>query len=271
MPSAGKIFISTVLLFITICGFAQNGENEKFSEWHGYELLDSTLHGISFKLVFPEKANEKRNWIWRARFWGHEPQTDLALLEQGFHLAYIDVAGLYGGPEAVKRWNDFYIFITEKYKLNKKVVLEGMSRGGLPIFNWGNANAEKVACIYGDAPVCDIKSWPGGKGKGKGSEPDWEKCKEQYGLTEKMALQYKGNPVDHMENIAHFKVPVLNVVGDTDTVVPVAENTTILEKRLIELGWEMQVIHKPETGHHPHSLENPKPIVEFILKHTGNL
>lgn len=39
---------------------------------------------------------------------GHEPQTDIALLEHGFHIMYCDVADMYGSPEAVKRWNRFY-------------------------------------------------------------------------------------------------------------------------------------------------------------------
>lgn len=240
-------------------------------KWNGYQMLDSTLNGVPIKVVFPEKANSKRNWIWRARFWGHEPQTDLALLERGFHLAYIDVGNLFGGPEALKRWDNFYAFVTEKYQLNEKVVLEGMSRGGLPLYNWGNKNAEKVACIYGDAPVCDFKSWPGGKGSGKGSKPDWKICMKQYGLSKKTALRYDGNPIDNVENIAKFKVPILHVVGDADKVVPVLENTAKLENQLKNLGWQMQVIHKPEVGHHPHSLKDPKPIVDFILKHSGNL
>jgi len=34
--------------------------------WHGYEILDTSLHGRNYKIVFPEKANENRDWIWRA-------------------------------------------------------------------------------------------------------------------------------------------------------------------------------------------------------------
>jgi pimeloyl-ACP methyl ester carboxylesterase len=239
--------------------------------WNGFEMLDSTLNGVAFKVVFPKEANKNRDWIWRARFWGHEPQTDIALLEQGFHLVYIEVGGLFGCEKAIKIWDDFYAFATQKYHLNKKVVLEGMSRGGLIIFNWGNRNAEKVACIYGDAPVCDFKSWPGGKGIGPGSEPDWKACLEVYGFTEQIALNFNGNPVDHMENIAALKVPVLCVVGDADEVVPVSENTALLEERLKTLGWKMEIIHKPGIGHHPHSLKDPSPIVDFILRNTGNL
>ena len=54
--------------------------------WHGYEILDSVLNGSSYKIVFPKTANENRDWIWRARFWGHEHQTDTGLLEMGFQL-----------------------------------------------------------------------------------------------------------------------------------------------------------------------------------------
>ncbi|MDW5290126.1 sialate O-acetylesterase [Formosa sp. PL04] len=240
------------------------------NEWHGYKLLDSTLNGVNFKVVFPKKANKNRDWIWRARFWDVEPQTDLALLEKGFHVAYIDVSGLFGNNKAIKIWDGFYEFITTKYQLNGKVVLEGMSRGGLIIFNWSNRNAKKIACIYGDAPVCDFKSWPAGKGLGEGHPKTWETCLNAYGFTEETALLFKGNPIDHMDYIASNKVPILIVVGDVDTVVPVSENTEVLKKRLKTLGWDLNIIHKPGVGHHPHSLENPKPIVDFILKHTSN-
>ena len=234
----------------------------------GYKLIDSTLNGVGFKLVSPKKPDPKKGWIWRARFWGHEPQTDLTLLEKGFHVAYIDVSGLFGNEKAMKIWDGFYQFVTSTYGLDSKVVLEGMSRGGLIVFNWANRNVEKVACIYVDAPVCDIKSWPGGFGRGKGSIKEWEHLLTQFGFSEEVAIKYRGNPIDHLENLASQKVPILSVVGDVDDVVPVSENTTLVEKRLKELGWKIQMIQKPGVGHHPHSLKNPKPIVDFILKHT---
>jgi len=241
------------------------------SDWFGYDILDSTMNGIPFKVVFPKQANKNRDWIWRARFWGHQPQADLALLKQGFHLAYIDVAGLFGSAEAMKRWDEFYTFAIKEYHLNSKVVLEGMSRGGLQIFNWADANAEKVACIYADAPVCDFKSWPGGKGKSEGYDKAWSICLKEFGFTQEEALVSKVNPVDQMINIAKHKIPILSIVGSADKVVPFEENTGKLQSRLNELGWNMKIIHKPETGHHPHSLKDPKPIVDFVLRSTGNI
>ena len=69
----------------------------------------------------------------------------------------------------MKHMTAFYDELTGRHGLAKKTVLEGFSRGGLFAYNWAAANPEKVACIYGDAPVCDFKSWPGGKGRSPGS------------------------------------------------------------------------------------------------------
>ena len=56
--------------------------------------------------------------------------------------------------------------------------------------------------------------------------------------------------------------------GEADTTVPFAENTAILEKRYRELGATIEVILKPGVDHHPHSLKEPAPIVNFLLKNA---
>ena len=229
------------------------------SQWNGYERIDVDMDGYQGLLVRPKQVANGRPWIWRARFFGHEPQVDLALLEEGFHLAYCDVADLFGSPLAVERWNSFYQRMTSEYQLSARPVLEGMSRGGLIIYNWAAANPDKVACIYADAPVCDIRSWPGGKKLGPGNAQAWQQCLKAYGLTDATALQARVNPIDNLEPLAKAQVPLLHVVGDADEVVPVEENTAILEERYRELGGSIQVIHKPGVGHHPHSLKEPGP------------
>jgi pimeloyl-ACP methyl ester carboxylesterase len=142
-----------------------------------------------------------------------------------------------------------------------------MSRGGLIVYNWAERNPDKVACIYADAPVCDFKSWPGGKGKGVGSKEGWQKCLKAYGLSEEQAMTYKPNPIDKLEPLAKAKVPLLHVSGDADNVVPLDENTRIIEQRYKRLGGDITVIVKPGVGH-KHGLDDPRPIIDFILKHT---
>jgi pimeloyl-ACP methyl ester carboxylesterase len=132
----------------------------------------------------------------------------------------------------------------------------------------GSENPDKVAVIYGDAPVCDFKSWPGGKGKGKGSTSDWTALLKCYEFKDEAeALAYRGNPIDTLAPLAKAKVALIHVVGDADEVVPVAENSALVEERYRLLGGEIQVIHKPGVGHHPHGLEDPSPVVKFILEH----
>ncbi len=258
--------------FILLLAGCLSANAEEFSgkpsDWKGFSRYQFSVSGRRCWVVTPKAAAEGRPWIWRARFFGHEPQTDIALLKKGFHVAYYDVGGLFGNPQAVKYWDAFYKVLTEKHGLARRPTLEGMSRGGLIIYNWAAANPGKVACIYGDAPVCDFKSWPGGKGKGKGGGGAWQACLKAYGLTEAEALTYRHNPIDNLKPLARAGVPLLHVVGDADVVVPVVENTAIIEARYKKLGGSIRVIHKPGVGHHPHSLKDPAPIVTFVLKHT---
>jgi len=53
-------------------------------------------------------------------------------------------------------------------------------------------------------------------------------------------------------------------------VVPWEENTGEVAQRYRELGGDIQLIGKPGCKHHPHGLDDCRPIVDFILKHTIN-
>ena len=236
--------------------------------WHNFDRYDFKLGDADCRVVTPNTAAPGRPWVWRARFWGHEPQADLALLAKGWHVVYCEVGALFGSPAAVERWDRFYDFLTTQHGFATKATLEGMSRGGLIIYNWAASNPGKVAAIYGDAPVCDFKSWPAGRGVGKGSLGTWKQCLAAYGFTEAEAVAYKGNPIDRLAPLAKAGIPILHVVGDADKVVPVKENSDIIEQRYKALGGKIHVIHKPGVGHHPHSLKDPEPIVEFFLAHA---
>ena len=240
----------------------------KLFNFYGFQGYDFTFRERNAKVVVPKLSAPGHPWIWRARFWGHEPQTDIALLERGFHVVYCDVAELFGNKEALSIWNDYYQLLT-RAGLSKKSVMEGMSRGGVYIYRWAVRYPERVAAIYADAPVLDLKSWPGGKGKGKGGAQDWETFKKDFNLkTEEEAIAFKGNPIDLTDQITRAGFPMLHVVGDADDVVPVAENTAPFEQKIRAAGGSIQVIHKPGVNHHPHSLPNPQPIVDFILQAT---
>lgn len=236
------------------------------SNYYGYECFEFKFRGREAKIVRPKRAAKGFPWIWRARFWGHEPQTEIALLERGFHVTYCDAAELFGNDEALGLWDGFYAALTDA-GLSKKAVLEGFSRGGMYVYRWALHNPGSVACVYADAPVLDMKSWPGGKGRGGGNPAEWLRFKYDFALqSEQEALAFRENPLDRAQEIAHLGFPMLHICGLADVTVPIGENTDPFEKRILASGGRITVIRKPGIGHHPHSLPNPRPIVEFILR-----
>ncbi|WP_349313989.1 alpha/beta hydrolase [Chitinophaga sp. MM2321] len=238
------------------------------STWLGFKRTDITIDGRNCIIIEPEKSAPGKPWIWRTEFFGHEPQGDSTLAAKGFHVVYMDVQDMYGAPAALDHMDKFYAFLTKKKGLHKKAVLEGFSRGGLFALNWAARHPDRTSCIYLDAPVCDFKSWPGNKGKGPGSADDWEKLKKVYHFsTDEAALEYKYNPVDNLAPLARYKIPILSVCGAADEVVPMDENSNLVKERYEKLGGMMQIIAKEGVGHHPHSLKDPRPIVDFILKY----
>lgn len=245
-------------------------------DWRGYSCYKFEYDGKPCMVITPKTIAPGKPWIFRAEFFDYKPEVDLALLAKGYHLAFINVDGMFGCPKAVSHWNAFYQYLTEKYGFAKKAVLEGQSRGALMAYNWGIANPDKVACVYVEAGVSDFKSWPAGNGTGCGNAPEWANLLKEYGLTEDEALAYKGNPIDNLEPLAKAKVPLISVHGKTDEIVPAEENALLVEQRYKKLGGEITVImqssetpfHKGNVRGHIVGLEDNTPVVEFILKHA---
>ena len=239
------------------------------SLWKGFRRYDFKYKQREARLIVPNNPLPGKPWLWRARFPDWHTETDSILISEGFHLAYINTDNQYGSPKAINVWDDFYDFLTVAFKLQKKVALMGVSRGGLFIYNWAKKNPEKVACIYAEAPVCDFKSWPAGFGESKGSPNDWEKLKEEYGfISDDDAKLYNNNPIDNLNALAEAKVPILHMIGLQDKIVPVDENTLPLINTYINLGGNASVVTctqgKQELEGHHFPIETPRTVADFI-------
>jgi hypothetical protein len=57
---------------------------------------------------------------------------------------------MFGAPAAMQIWNAFHAYMVSK-GFAERVALEGVSRGGLYVYNWPKRNPLKVACIYAEA------------------------------------------------------------------------------------------------------------------------
>ena len=266
-----KTIINIVLLCIFGCTsvFAQREPQQ--SAWHGFVKHAFVFENRQARIVAPQQALPGNPWVWRAYFPDWHTDMDSILLSRGSHIAYIDCGDMFGSAAAMQVWDKFYDYLVREKHFSEKPALEGVSRGGLYVYAWAKRNPGKVSCIYAEAPVLDIKSWPGGKGKGRGSDADWKKLFKAYNCTEEGAMAFADNPVDHLETLAAFKVPVLHVVCERDSIVPLAENTAVLEANYKKYGGHIRVDYMTEgvndVGHH-FTIKDPEQYAGFIFNHS---
>lgn len=235
------------------------------STWNGRECEVIHFRGFEVTVVKPAVSTRGKPWVWRTEFFGAFPSADLEMLARGWHLVYINISDRFGAPAAVENMAAFGDWVRVRYGLCEKSVLFGFSRGGLYALHYAGKYPSRVAALYLDAPVVDICSWPGGKGKSEGSAWDWERCLEVYGFKESEAGDCYGEIQKvSIEGILEGKLPLVMVAGDSDEVVPYEENGRFLESAYENSGLPFLLIMKPGVGHHPHSLEDPTPIVDFL-------
>lgn len=235
----------------------------------GYTRHDFQCAGLDAVLVAPKRAAPGRRWIWRAAFFDAFPALDLAMLARGWWVAFLDVGNTFGCPRAMRQFDAFYATLTETRGFHPRPVLEGLSRGGLAVYNWAADNPDKVGLIVADNAVCDFNSWPGGRGKGPGSPSDWAELLRCYGFaSEAEALAYGGNPIDRVKPLVRAGMPLVHLFGDADEVVPWEENTGVMAARVATLGGSVRLIRKPGCGHHPHGPEDPAALADWIIAHA---
>ncbi len=229
-------------------------------KWFGGIKHKFQFEGHDAFIVEPENPAEGLPWSWCLE-WPDafvERCTAPELLAKGFHHVNVNIHGTWASPEGMKVLEAFHAMLV-KLGFHRKAMLMGLSMGGLYSFRFAMENPDKVAVIYGDAPVCDLKEYP----------VDYRKTVyDAYGFKSAddpciPAL----NPMEHLDRMVRAEIPVILVVGMADEVVIPALHSDHLEKRYRELGGEIKVLRRPYVGHHPHGYDDPSQVVDFILAH----
>jgi pimeloyl-ACP methyl ester carboxylesterase/lysophospholipase L1-like esterase len=273
-----KRAILLLLCFLTgsLFSFSQSGHGFQGTKttWKGFTRYDFEFEGRKCRVVCPDKPAEGNPWIWNARFPDWHTDIDSILLTEGFFVTYINTDELIGSPKAVEVWNRYYNYLVSTHKLSTRVALEGISRGGLYVYNFAKKYPWRISCIYAEAPVCDFKTWPGGFTGGQRSDEDWKLILEMYGFKDDAeALAYRDNPIDNLDALAKARVPVLHMIGLNDRIVPPELNTIELVTRYIKLGGIATVVpctrhpHKLEGHHFP--IETPRQVADFVMYNTA--
>lgn len=198
-------------------------------------------------IIKPSKpaADGSKPWLWYAPTIGGHPNLTnewvfRPLVERGFAICGVDVGESYGSPAGRKIFSDFYTHVRKEYGLDKRATFLAQSRGGLMVYNWAAENIDKVCAITAIYPVCDLRSYPG-----------LDKAAPAYGMSAKeleIALK-KHNPIDRLAWLAKAGVPIFHIHGDSDTVVPLEQNSQVIYDRYKALTGKMELVVVKGKGH----------------------
>ena len=216
--------------------------------WHGFDRYDSLMDQDSLTLKPIKAADDERNGIkgqvkgqWRCVV--VVPKVPAAGNPWSWRGCYWDhepqtevellrrgfhVAFIMSDPG--KSWDAWYTFLTEKHGLARKPAFIGMSRGGVNEYAWATVNPDKVACIYADNPALRAESFL------------------------------------KIGELAKNDVPLLHICGSLDFLLQ--QNSLVVENLYHQLGGRITMMIKEGAPHHPHSLRDPGPIADWIVKHV---
>lgn len=234
--------------------------------YNGFRRLDFLFEGREAVLIFPDQPNESKNWLLKTEYFDAFPDFQIQMLRRGWHLAFIKNVTRWCLEEDLDLKARFAEYLHETYGLYPKCVPVGMSCGGLIGSKFAAKYPEYVSALYLDAPVMNFLSCPAGLGIAVNSL--YQEFYEATGMTISDLICYREHPIDKMHLLLQNHIPVIMVYGDSDTVVPYKENGALLEKYYRENGGIIETYGKEGCGHHPHSLADNTPIINFVEKYS---
>ena len=225
-----------------------------------YPLYTREIDGATVRVVTPPAGVEPSAglpWVWRAEFLGAFDDADQAMLDAGWHLVYVDVQDRYGDPVAMAAWWSAYRALVHELGFDPRPGLIALSRGGLYAISWASEHPACVCGIYLDNAVCDLRSWPGGLGRGDGAPAQWRQVLDVYGLgPDDLEAVAAVSPISKLAPLATARIPLLVAYGDADRAVPAEENSKILLSKYADLGGPARTIVRAGADHHPHGIDD---------------
>ena len=218
-------------------------------------------------VIMPAQADLKKPvpWVWYAPTLPGLPESRehwmfKQFLAAGIAIAGVDVGESFGSPEGRRIYTALYAELVNSRGFAPKAALLARSRGGLMLYGWACENPDKVACIAGIYPVCDLRSYPG-----------LEKASGAYGLTAAELMQQldQHNPVARLAPLAKAKVPIFHIHGDVDATVPLEANSGAVASAYEKLGGSMILDVPKGQGHNLwEGFFQCQPLVDFVIQQS---
>ena len=238
--------------------------------FHGFAKEIIKIADRDAIIVYPKEGTANGKWALKTEYFDAFPDTEIKLLEKGYHLAHIATKTRWYIHEDNEAKALLAEYMHKELGLSQKCAIVGMSCGGMQGIYFGAVYPQYVSCMYLDAPVVDLLSVVFGLGK-TSTCPDLPGFQAQYirdkGMTLVDTMSYREHPLDYIPELVKHRIPAVIVSGDSDTVVCYEENGIFLQRAYEKEGIPLEVYIKKGGDHHPHGLEDNIPIVDFILKY----
>ena len=241
------------------------------ADWQQEPWYNGTRHifsidGVKAWIVEPPQPTGDGRWSW-CLIWPESYVQRVGvpeLLERGFYHAHIEAHPTYATPEKGMPLLEKFYQRCVSLGLSRKVNLLGLSWGGFFTLRFASENPDCVACIYLDAPLCNMAD-----GSTSALAEAKQTLSEAYHLRDEEMLLSPLNPINSLRPIAEAGVPIFAVTGEDDLVVPVQQHINIIEERFRNLGGKITLCRRKSWGHHPHGLDDRSELLAFMVENAG--
>jgi len=224
-----------------------------------FEFEDTT--GI---VVSPD-SNSNSKIVFKTEYWGAFPELEIELLKRGFHLVYVKNNNRLANRNNCDLKARFIQYVSQKYNLDCKCILVGMSCGGAQAINFAAYYPEFASCLVIDAPVVNFLDFPGKYNK---YENIWDKeFVQAYPNVKRSDLfTLQDNPINNIPKLIENRFPIIMLYGTEDMTVDYFSNGKLIEEAYSENKELLTVIARSLQGHHPHGLlDRSGELAELIM------
>ncbi|MBQ7822049.1 MAG: hypothetical protein IJ391_07190 [Clostridia bacterium] len=234
--------------------------------WNGFESKEFIFAERDARIIYP-KVNANGRLLFKTEYLDAFPGFDIAMLERGYHLIFISHRSRWAPDNEIDIMADFVRFAAKELGASEKCILEGMSCGGLQAARFAEIYPELTSVMYLDAPVMNLLSMAGlGECKDEGVQSFYREICNTFGVGSSTIINLRKSAIDNMRPLIENEIPIIMLYGNADDCVIYTENGKVLEDYYTANGGNIKVIAKSMCGHHPHGLDDPALIIEFIEK-----
>ena len=235
------------------------------SSWNGFRRLDFEFEGYPALIILPRTPHPARRLAMKMEYFGAFPATEIAMLEAGYHLCYLKNRSRWGTDDDCERKKKLIDLLADEFGTARRIVTVGMSCGGFHSVSFASRYPEYVSFLYLDAPLLSFFSTAPHRHAHETMEVRWPEVQKAWGFaTYAEAYSYNDQPIHRLATLTENALPVGLVYGTSDEVVPAVENAEILLEYYHSKGTPIRAWRRPSYGHHPHGLEDPRELIEYI-------